>query len=316
MEELRYSNDPPTSRDRNYVLLFKFKGYGQWREASGCLSAGCTGFKQGDNSEGENIFIFYLHRTLERLHLQSPVWCPFTTEEISEHLNDINRVIKYPLSWNIEEKENFYKLTVKMDNRYNSKQVLYILTRIRYLYEVPFCLVLKDALKLKESFPEESLEQRFLRVSNIIPENIDPGARFLDGSRVFFNYWRAIPNHKDPTSRSIWKGEESLRQTINRLSTFGMDRLNYVFKMESNPEWTQLPFTDSMLDLGFWTEGFELRKPYYEEKEKPSSFKLSREQIKYFKEIRFFENTFTSDLESYEKYKKLFLEELAELKNE
>ena len=257
MNELRYKEG--YNPERGLVTIFKFPGMEKYQIAGSCFSAGCTSYKKHPGP-GTCHFVFYPHKTLERYSIGSLIWCPLTIEEINEHLEDINRVLWYPITRKIEDHGENYKINVWIDNRYNKRQVLYIITRIRYLYELPYCLFLSDALKLKkEEYPEKSIEEMFVKVVNTLPTITTDGGKFVGWTRICYYGRAVIFTEEKPEYQVNFPGDIELTMRLQKLSDYGS--LNDLMsRSEGN---TRLQFKRYFYNLSFWIENFEQRKMAY-----------------------------------------------------
>lgn len=100
--------------------------------------------------------------------------CFVGIKEIKRHLKMISSLLVFEkYKFKIEEKENYFDVTleIKADRLYHQ----YVLTWLRYLYEFPFNMILKDAKRMRKEkeFKFESLSNLFVVISNCYTDIFD-----------------------------------------------------------------------------------------------------------------------------------------------
>lgn len=253
------------------LVVYDSKAGFRRRIAGGCLSASCCWYaKKG------STYAFYFPLTSKRFrNYESCYWCLFSEEEITEYLEDINRFIETPITWEFESMSDgkVLRLVIHVPEEYNERQCLYILTRIRQLAEIPFALYLKDAMKLWRTRDEmgwDSIEHCLWRVLVCQPETaIGDGGFFCSYSRPpFYPSNRcSLLGHKTPhgsDSKNTYTEWEGLEVYKERLKNIHQSEYYYtkLFK-KGNYETNKLTWSDHFFDLDFWLKGFELRLPVY-----------------------------------------------------
>ena len=173
--------------------------------------------------------------------------CLFSRHEVRNHLRQLRGM--YPFRYRVLEKATddgqiYYEVVIHL------KEVpatfhKYVLTWLRYTYEYPYNVILKDAYRLKKdpTFRFESIANIFNVVSNCCSDYVGEGHSVAEASIH-------EPLRKD-----------ELRERIREV-----DRLNSIYKILSIKK-TKLPEEIEGFgyrDLEYWSEElFELRKPTY-----------------------------------------------------
>ena len=267
MNELNF--DCSLTGKKNCVVKYRF-GWFSKGIASGCLREGCTlrRHKSIFNYPFYSVYTHYLVRDFSRLSIYEPIWCPFDKSEIEYHLEEINRVLHYKIKWKLKEKTiygiNTWILKVKIPNVYDNIQHLYILTRIRQLYELPFCLYLKDAIKLQKELKfKGGLAESYFRVVNCAPSPKD--IYFLGSySLCPFNTVRSELS----TNNVLFPGLDYIKEHFELIKVHGSVHLASDSNLRiKNP----FSFSDriktpdnELVDLDWWINGYDLyRRPYY-----------------------------------------------------
>ena len=263
----------------NFVVYDSRKG--KRGIAGGCLSASCCW-----DAKAGSTYTFYLPMTSKRFRsLDSCYWCIFSEEEIREYLEDINRMLEAPITWDFEYMVDgkILRLSIHVPKTYNERQCLYILTRVRQLAEIPFALYLKDAIRLWETREEagwDSIEHCFWRVLVCLPEATLERDKFFCGySRypMFPSNRCSILGHKAPhpgdmnNTYTEWEGLEVYKTRFKEINQgdYYFSRLYRKGKYETK----KLEWSDHFFDLDFWMKGFELRLPVYLGKEERLNLK-------------------------------------------
>lgn len=96
-----------------------------------------------DNTYNIKMFKRYLDKYVEYDNL-----CMFTMDEINDYMNYLNEI--YPFEYSIEDNEYDYIINIHI-NDYHFVHT-FIITAIRYLYEVNYSIVLNEAMLLKKTY--------------------------------------------------------------------------------------------------------------------------------------------------------------------
>jgi hypothetical protein len=263
------------------VIIYRFR-WSNIGVAGGCLREGCvyrrnTGVFRGKH--GYSRYDHYLVRDLSGLAAYKPLWCPFNPGEIDTYLKDINRVLEKPIKWKIKETEiegiPTLQIYLKIPNKYHWRQHLYILTRVRYLYEVPYCLYLRDAFKLQEVKKfKGGYEEAFLEVLRHLPSTIPDDLGSLVGLYRFpVDFGRVIPGSMNQRFTSI---EEVKRKFIELRDK--RSQLNDIYPAGSFPLHHLEPA--KMFDLKWWNCYYKTeREPVYLGEKQPDKYIRDKEDL-------------------------------------
>lgn len=173
--------------------------------------------------------------------------CLLSKHEVRNHLRQLRSI--YPFGYRVLEKfrddgQMYYEVMLHLKGVPVTFHK-YVLTWLRYTYEYPYNVILRDAYMLKKdpAFRFESISNIFNVVSNCCPDYVGEGHSVSEDSI------------HDPIKK------EELREQIRRV-----DRLNSIYKILSLKKF-KLPeeLRDfDCKDLEYWSpELFELRKPIY-----------------------------------------------------
>ena len=300
MNELCYTQYSSTY-GRNEVVKFNF---GWWTfpvvtsgDASGCLWEGCVKKRRPTAPHfirrlGYSTYTHFMIADLTAINLRRPQYCPFTKNQIEIQLNEINKVLTKPIRWNLKFKKiadiPTWVLKLKIPNVYNNKQHLYILTRVRCLYELPFAFYLKDAFKLLEEKQfKGGLEEAYTEVISRAPRpsagsgflGISFGCPFFGGRSVHMDQNRKFTSIEDQKKKFDVLGISYRYANINDM---------YPDYSEQEPR-TRIPFCPEMYDLDWWISGYNFRRPYYLElpdKSTEETYSRFYDDIPYREEVK------------------------------
>ena len=280
MDELRINCQGNDYRKPVIIYRFRWANIGV---AGGCLREHCvyrrdTGVFRG--THGYSRYDYYLVRDLTSLAADKPLWCPFSPKEVDLYLGDINRVLEKPIKWKIKETEiegiPTLQIYLKIPNKYHWRQHLYILTRVRYLYEVPYCLYLRDAFKLQKTKEfTGGYEEAFIEVLRHLPSFIPNGLGSLVGLfRYPVDFGRIIPGSMSIRFTSI----EEVKQKFIELGDNGRNQLNNIYPSGSSPLHHFEPAR--LFDLRWWNEYYETeREPVYLGEKQPDKYIRDKEKL-------------------------------------
>lgn len=251
---------------RKPVIIYNFR----WSNigiAGGCLREQCvfkrnTGVFRGNH--GYSKYNYYLIRDLTNLGADKPLWCPFNPKEIKLYFKDINRVLEKPIKWKIKESEikgiPTLQIRLRVPNKYTWRQHLYILTRVRYLYEVPYCLYLRDAMKLQEIQKYDGgYEEAFLEVLKHLPVISSELGSFCGLFKYPADFERIIPRSLVNEFSSI---EDLKKKFINLGDSSMSPQLNDIYLKSSEETYQFDP--RNMFDLRWWNDYYKIeREPVY-----------------------------------------------------
>lgn len=271
----------PGNDYRRPVIIYRYR-WSNIGVAGGCLREQCV-YKRNTKvfrgTHGYSRYDYYLVRDYTSIGAEKPLWCPFSPEEINAYLNDINRVLEKPVKWKIKESEikdiPTLQIYLKVPNIYNWRQHLYILTRVRYLYEVPYCLYLRDAMRLQETKNYEGgYEEAFLEVLKHLPSIPSEYGNFCGLFRHPVDYGRIIPRSLGNSFSSI---EELKKDFINLGSKSGNPQLNDIYPVGSTSMYKFDP--SNMFDLRWWNDYYKVeREPVYLGEKVPYKYIRKREE--------------------------------------
>lgn len=175
--------------------------------------------------------------------------CLFNRHEVENHLRQLRGI--FPFSYRVLEKINkddqvYYGVTLHI------KEVpatfhKYVLTWLRYTYEFPYNVILRDAYRLKKDpiFRFESISNIFNIVSNCSQEYVGEGHSIAEASVH-------KPLKKDQLRERI--------KAVNELNSI------YTILNANKPKLPENIGKFGTRDLGYWSEElFEHRKPIYME---------------------------------------------------
>lgn len=273
-------------KGRDFLVLYE-DGYKHGGKSLGgdCFSASLV--KNVYRKNASVTYDFYFPMNTVRVYDCCPLMCPLSFEEINDYLNDINLILEEPIQWEIKDvSEEFSygnevtKVSVTITTNYNYRKHLYILTRVRQMVEIPFCFLIKDAIRLKKEFPDkfDSIEHAFyqtlfLGYETYVKSNNDGG---------IFSYYDPIFNsnrcsirvrHRNRETTLVnltWDGIDCYKKRFKALSVFE-EFQNRLFPEEDYRTAKDLGFdplsfsikTKNIYDLEYWLTGFERRLPIY-----------------------------------------------------
>ena len=124
-----------------------------------CFSAGGGGFSQ---YKGKQNFKIEIYRGLEKTSAGKSHLCLFSLDELKEHINNLYLVINSSelKILEIKETKEKYYIDIIINSNFN---IVYrfILTWIRFLWERPYSLALKESFFLKQEFTDLDPFSRF-----------------------------------------------------------------------------------------------------------------------------------------------------------
>ena len=178
--------------------------------------------------------------------------CFVGRKEIKRHLKMISSLLVFDkYEFEIEEKENYFDVTleIKADRFYHQ----YVLTWLRYLYEFPFNMILKDAKRMRKEkeFKFESLSNLFVVISNCYTDIFD----------------REIHTISRGSSRLL--SNKQISERMKYLIYEGDRRLNHIYENQQGQDIIK----GKLYDLKFW----ESEKKY---KERLVEYKKSYKKCK------------------------------------
>lgn len=197
-----------------------------------------------DHNNG-NTYSIILIKNDEYLNLQFSNACFFNKQEIRNHLKIAKRLYKFNYIVTDTEYKGHAAFLIKL-HLDNVPELFhkYILTWVRYTYEYPYNVILKDAYTLKKDalFRFESIANIFNCILGIYPQD---------------DYPRTI-------HQIIRKNSELLTNKSLQLKISISEDLHSIYR-EIKPI-SEFPRNFGELDvydIEYWKEGFEMRKPYY-----------------------------------------------------
>ena len=234
---------------------------GKYRGLAGtCLSSFLDGVRR---SELKSEFVYYefeFFKGLEYLGANKDDYCPFSFSEIIDTLDDIRKVIDF--KFRVEERENTWDIALRVDRKYSSKQHLYILTRVRYLYEAPYSLFYRDAMNLKKikDFEEYNLQDLYNLVISSLPITI---VHIGDFTRYVYDPYHSIPSRCKSNEVIEMLDYDSLKENLWS-DKYKYCRLNSLYKKILFPEKRVLDLNVTLIrSLAYWTMELKERVPVY-----------------------------------------------------
>ena len=255
---------------KRFIIKYNFRWFKRGI-ASGCLNQGCVQYRSSDRvflgKYGYSKYTYYLVRDYTRLSIGEPIWCPFSKKEIDYCLNEINRVLDKKIKWKLREAQieeiDTWILKVKIPNCYNNLQHLYVLTRIRCLYEAPFSLFFMDALKLQsESKFKGGIEEAYTRVINCLPKVGTSGYFLGSFGETPFNVERSVHRSKKAKFTTL----EDLKESFSNLGNKKSNRsIHSIYHEDFNLKIKPIEIhNNEIFDLDWWLNGYrKYRWPYY-----------------------------------------------------
>lgn len=157
--------------------------------------------------------------------------CFVGIKEIKRHLKMISSLLVFDkYKFKIEEEENYFDviLEIKADRLYHQ----YVLTWLRYLYEFPFNMILKDAKRMRKEkeFKFESLSNLFVVISNCYTYIFDREIHLISwgSSRLLKN--------------------KQISERMKNLISKGDRKLNHIYENQQGQEIIK----GELYDLKFW----------------------------------------------------------------
>ena len=225
--------------------------------SSTCLSSFLNDLR--DQSDKTCYYEFEFYRGLEYISCSKSLWCPFSDEEILRTLEDIKKVADF--TYSLETTEEKVKISFQISKSYPRNYHLYIITRIRYLYEGPYNVIYRDAMTLSEleEFKNINLQDLFNMIVSSIPTYPDNPRR--DRRLWYYNY-HGIPSIMNSTG-CFFK-----RMDYNEIKSILVDKLrlsplNSLYGLV-NGNCIKLNIDEEIVSsLAYWASEFETRLPVY-----------------------------------------------------
>lgn len=185
----------------------------------------------------------YLFKGLEQTKYSRSNACFFSLKEIKNHIKILQNLCSF--SFSVKETDKAYIVTL------NLKDLLpiyhkYILTWVRYLYEYPYNVLLKDTYKLKRTIPTfryQSIATLFNVTLSCYPE-----------------YLRSVHHIPYLRNLAVRYSTAKLKQILNQ----DIDQLNNIYLYKENTFVLPSSLDDyTVTDIEYWEMGFEERLPVY-----------------------------------------------------
>ena len=149
--------------------------------------------------------------------------CYLSLTDIKRYLNQGKKFVKY--TYNITKDKDYYYITVNVQDVHIAHK--FILTYIRYLYEIPFALYLYEAVRLKHDCVEfKHLD--YLTIYNIVSATIP-------------NYEHGTDIHNIGSSYNF-KKLLSIKEIKQLLNEPDITKLNDIFPILEDPDFKTLKF--------------------------------------------------------------------------
>ena len=170
-------------------------------------------------------YLIRLYKKDHILKIRENNSCFVGIKEIKRHLKMISPLLVFEkYKFKIEEKENYFEVTleIKADRLYHK----YILTWLRYLYEFPFNMILKDAKRMRKEkeFKFESLSNLFVVISNCYDDIFDRDIHLISwgSSRLLSNKqiserMKSLISEGDRDLNHIYKNQKGKNKIIGEL---------------------------------------------------------------------------------------------------
>lgn len=169
--------------------------------------------------------------------------CLLTINQVRRHLDKLKSLYPVEVKVRREKEENRLLVTLKIEKAPATFHK-YALTWLRYTYEYPYNVLLRDAYELRKD-----PQFRFESIANIF--NLTVGC-FCHNPRDIHQ----VPNNVVTERLTISQVREKIRK---------VNRLNYIYKKVKDKK-LQVPEKingHGTEDLEYWDEGFEKRKAVY-----------------------------------------------------
>lgn len=197
----------------------------QLTSATACFTNGMTNhYDTSCNSLGDKAYYKFTLETDETKSVKRDKsnLCLLGADEITYYLDYLNTIFDFKYRLNKEDSKYILEVIFRMNHHKGDNRIhFWLVTSIRYLYEFPQNVILRDALKLKklDVFKEETIHNLYLLVVNSFPT-------------ISYHYGRIVydPYHSIPVSipasncQNIGLSDSVLKDTLIKLSSFG--RLN------------------------------------------------------------------------------------------
>jgi hypothetical protein len=247
--------------------ILKYYGEGYTANPCGkiadvCLSSFLSGLLYNTNNTSWYEFEFF--KGLEYLSHGSDVWCPFNYDEIIQTLEDIRLEADDRFEYQVEETEKTWIIRFKIKNCHGIKFHLYVITRIRYLYEAPQCCTYRDALTLRESgiFGETPITDIYNIIVSSIPFSFDDAGR---SGLHWYSGYHSIPKEKGNMGyyeKMSVKGLSDALKDRNCLSYYGLNGIYKIVNSDKKPELLKVDW-EIITSLAYWRDEIASRIPVY-----------------------------------------------------
>jgi hypothetical protein len=228
---------------------FKFLDYYTKYSCEGSISKRLSGeacfstiFNKVDR-RSKILVTIYLYKGVDQVINHRSNACFFNKKEIKNHINILKSLCNF--NFKIKDTKEAYIVELELSELLPIYHK-YILTWVRYLYEYPYNVLLKDAYQLKKNnlcFKWQSIATLF----NLI----------LSCSSAYVRPIHQIPMPNTLAMRyTIAKLKQRLN-TINRLNDVYISLIDNPFKIPNHIDGYELT------DLEYWEMGFEEREPVY-----------------------------------------------------
>lgn len=227
---------------------FKYLSYSTIYSCEGDLnkqmnSEACFGYVFNNIKRGMNVkYVIRMYKGVseaKQKHISNA--CLFTIAEVRKHIVLLKRL--YPLKYEVSDKGDSFYVTLCI-NDVPSSFHKYALTWVRYMYEYPYNVLLKDAYRLKKD-----PTFRFYSIANLF--NLCIGC-YCDRPRDIHQ----IPLNCVSADLTISDVREKLKKVYF---------LHHIYKKIQEK---RKVIPDEILghtneDIEYWEEGFEVRKEIY-----------------------------------------------------
>lgn len=220
-----------------------------------CLSSFLNRLLEAEQQEKYVYYEFEFFKGLEYLSIKRDIWCPFSMGEIIETLEDIKEVIDF--EYQVEERGDTWDIALKVRRDYGRQVHLYIITRVRYLYEIPQSPLYKDAMTLRgmEEFNGYNLQDLYNLVVNSIPTSI-PGCDYS-----WYTGYHSVPI--ETTSGFFERiNNNELKEKVNS-KEFRLNSLNNLYQVKTGRCKKLVLDGEIINSLVYWRDLIEYRIPVY-----------------------------------------------------
>lgn len=186
------------------------------------------------NRSCKQDYVIRIYQTFEKLDKNYSNFCPFTIQQIRRHINECKKVVPFKFSV-MKDGKHKNRIEVKVHIDGPGIYHRFILTWIRYLYEYPYNMFMRDAWKLKELSP-------------FCNDNIFNLMNLVGASLGHCGTGHTIGSLNRPQNRM------TIPQLASRLSKLGGDGIHYmgdeIFGLKVNTNVIEMPYKDDW--NSFW----------------------------------------------------------------